>query len=939
MIRIAILLLSLFGLNVKAQTNEQRIKSFENSRKSSHPINSIEFRNVGPTVMSGRVVALSVNPINPNEFYVAFASGGLFHTINNGQSMESVFEKEATITIGALAVDWKNNKVWIGTGEVNSSRSSYAGLGIYTSNDSCKTWQHAGLTEAQHIGSIVLSPTDSNTIYVASLGALYTKGGMPGIYKTVDGGKNWKILPIKNTAGAVQLIMDNKNEKILYACMWDRQRSAWQFDGSGNQSAIYKSIDAGNTWDCITNSSSGFPNNNGVGRIGMAVSPSNSKILYALLDNQNRQESNKSKKSSLKALTIKDMSDAEFLNLPDKQLNDYLKENDYDKSYNATNIKQSIRDKKFNVSDVANWVLSDGGAALFQTPIIGAELYKSTDGGTTWKKTHSKNIEGLYFTYGYYFGNVMVSPMNSDEVYICGYTLLKSKDGGETFKEIAGDNVHADHHALWINPLQPKHLINGNDGGINITYDDGKNWFKANNPAVGQCYAIAVDNAEPYNVYCGLQDNGTWMGPSDYKSNNSWHQTGRYQYKELGGGDGMQIQIDTRDNTTAYTGYQFGYYQRNNTKLDDEAFSIHPTFKIGETALRYNWQTPILLSKHNQDILYMGSNKFHRSLNKGANIKTMQQDLAPTALKGNVPYGTISSIAESPLQFGYLFCGTDNGLVYSSTDVGVNFKELSLPKNIAEKKLWVSRIVASSFQVDKLYIALNGYRQDDFSPYLLVSKDAGKTFLNITNGLPNEPINVIKEDPKHGNILYVGTDNGLYISYDTGANWIPWQSNLPRVAIHDIAIQEKANEIVLGTHGRSIYIGSLNQVSLVDSIKQVAFLMLSKMDSVKFSEKWGSAWASYADENEPLIKALFYSKEKKKVTVQVLSGKTILFQQDLAINAGIQNFEYHAHANIVKDKSKLLVGDNNKTYLQKGSYQLKIMEGSSVLGTSKIYIY
>jgi photosystem II stability/assembly factor-like uncharacterized protein len=913
---LTVLSTSLFAQNALLQ-NKNRLAVFTQQRKDSNLLASIPFTNIGPTIMSGRVVDIDVNPSHPEMFYVAYASGGVWLTENNGFSFRPVFDNEATHTIGDIAVNWKENIVWIGTGEANSSRSSYAGLGIYKSIDSCKTWQHAGLIATQHIGKILLSEKDKNTAFVASMGSLYTeKEGAAGIYKTTNGGQEWNKLNVGAAhIGFMDIQFDPNSEKTLYATSWERSRKAWNFIGQGENSAIYKSNDDGITWKCITGNASGFPKNNGTGRIGISVSAKKPNLLYALLDNQNRQETKKNKEKTWTALGIKELKEVDFLNLPDDKINTYLKENDYPEKYTAKSIKEDIRQKKYDVAAVANWVLSDADAALFQTPVIGAELYKSENGGTTWTKTHAKSIEGLYFTYGYYFGNVYINPTNDQEVFLLGYSLLKSNDGGKTFKEISQPNVHADHHRLWINPKNAIHLINGNDGGINVSFDGGKKWMKANNPPVGQFYTVAVDNAEPYNVYGGLQDNGTWVGPSTYKENDGWHQEGVYAYKEIGGGDGMQVQIDLRDNATVYTGYQFGYYQKSNRLFDKGITNIHPTQDIGENPLRYNWQTPIWLSKHNNDILYMASNKFHRSMEQGKNMIELGNDLAPTNKKGNVPYGTATSIMESPLQFGLIYIGTDNGKIYKSSDVGNSFQEIKTGYKDVDDQLWVSRIIASKHNKERVYASFNGYRNDDFKPYLFCSNDQGITWNKIGNLLPPEPINVIREDPKKNNIIYLGTDNGLYVSWDTGKTFIPWQANLPRVAIHDIAVQERENDIVLGTHGRSIYKASLKNIQNFASDTSKGF----HLDSVKnltYSDHWGKSWASYI--------------------VKTNKGKIIYTIQDTAKN-GYNVFNYNGKINPKQAVAmKISESDNGAYYLNTGNYTLEIICNDKISSSNLI---
>ncbi|HYE55390.1 MAG TPA: hypothetical protein VD996_11115, partial [Chitinophagaceae bacterium] len=367
-----------------------------------------------------------------------------------------------------------------------------------------------------------------------------------------------------------------------------------------------------------------------------------------------------------------------------------------------------------------------------------------------------------------------------------------------------------------FNPKNDKHFFSGNDGGLNITYDNGKNWFKANTPPVGQFYAVTVDNARPYNVYGGLQDNGSWMGPSTHQENINWIERGEYGYKPLGGGDGMQVQVDTRDNQTVYSGYQFGFYTRQNRQTR-ESKQLRPSHSLGEAQLRFNWQTPILLSKHNQDVFYYGSNKFHRSMSKGDSLVALSTDLTNGRKEGDVPYGTITTISESPLRFGLLYVGTDDGNIHISRDGGYSWTLISKPAAKGQaglpQGLWVSRVIASQYKEGRVYVTLNGYRMDHFAPYLFVSEDYGTTWKQIGKDLPAEPLNVVREDPKHDSILYVGTDGGLYVTIDAGNSFMMWNKGLPRsIPVHDIAIQQRDNEIVLGTHGRSLYVAKLDAV-------------------------------------------------------------------------------------------------------------------------------
>ena len=800
----------------------ERIKIIEQRKAAAQKslLKDLSFRNVGPSIMSGRVSDVEVNENDPTEFYVAYSTGGLWHTTNNGQSFTPVFDNEDVIGLGDIAVNWKTRTIWAGTGEVNSSRSSYAGMGVYKSTDNGKTWQWLGLPASHHIGKIQLHPSDNNIAWVAVLGHLYSSNKERGVYKTIDGGKTWKqTLYINENTGIVDLDINPTDPLELYAAAWYRTRSAWNFEENGKSSGIYKSNDGGDTWNRLTTEKAGFLFGDHVGRIGIAVYPKNPRIVYAVVDNQKPRPDTAKKDTSTYTLDqLKELNKERFAQLDDRKLDTLLKRNRLTPAYNPRTLKEKVASDSFKPTVLYDFLYVNTG---FEGTPVGCEVYRSDDAGLSWKKTNQGAIS-IYNTYGYYFGKIYVSPYNENKVYILGFFAQMSTDGGKTFKTIDKGNVHADHHALWINPKRDSHLINGNDGGLNITYDDGASWFKANTPAVGQFYAIAVDNAEPYNIYGGLQDNGTWMGSSKPTSNDYMStRTDRYVYELIGGGDGMQVQVDRRDNQTIYSGFQFGFYTRRHRERK-ESKPIRPRHELGELPLRFNWQTPILLSKHNQDVLYFGSNRFARSLNKGDSIPVISSDLSDGRKEGNVPYGTITTIAESPIKFGLLYAGTDDGNVHISRDGGYTWLNVSktMTKNQSKQTLpaglWVSRVIASQYREGRVYITLNGYRSDHFLPYLYVSDDYGTSWKQLGRDLPFEPLNVVREDPKDDSILYVGSDGGLYASIDAGNSFMQWNKGLPKsIPIHDIAIQERDNEIILGTHGRSLYVSSLDSVQLL----------------------------------------------------------------------------------------------------------------------------
>jgi photosystem II stability/assembly factor-like uncharacterized protein len=780
-------------------------------------LNSIPFRSIGPTVMSGRVVDIEANPADPTEFYVGYASGGVWYTHNNGQSFTPVFDSTDMLSIGDIAVNWKTGAIWVGTGEVNSSRSSYAGMGVYKSTDKGKTWQWMGLPDSHHIGKIQLHPTDDNTAWVAVLGHLYSPNSERGVYKTTDGGRTWKkTLFVDDNTGAVDLDINPQNPNEIYAAMWYRTRRAWDFVAAGSTGGIFKSTDGGDTWAPITKSGSGFPQGNFLGRIGLAVYPKNPQIVYAILDNQKDRPDTAKKDTLVYALAqLKNLTKEQFAGLDERKIDTLLKRNRLLGKYSAKQLKEQVATGQLRATALYDYLYINTG---FEGTPVGMEVYRSDNGGQSWKKTHVKELPNNV-SYGYYFSKIYVSPTNAEKVYTLGITSAVSTDGGKTWKSMDKGNVHSDHHALWIDPSRDSHLINGNDGGVNITYDNGEHWFKANSPAVSQFYSVVTDNAKPYNVYGGLQDNGVWCGPSTNRESANWQASGDYAFKSIMGGDGMQVQVDTRDNQTTYTGFQFGNYSRLN-RLQPRATAkrITPVHAMGEKPYRFNWQTPVLLSPHNQDIVYFGGNKFFRSTNKGDTMMSLSGDLTKGDKGGNVPYGTITTISESPLRFGLLYAGTDDGNIQVSKDNGytwtlVNNRPAKVTDAPLTAGLWVSRIIASQYKEPRVYTTLNGYRFDDFAPYLFVSEDYGTTWTQLGRDLPLEPINVVREDPKNENILYVGTDGGLYVSFDRGKSFMTWNGGLPKaVPVHDIAIQERENEIVLGTHGRSLYIAKLEDV-------------------------------------------------------------------------------------------------------------------------------
>ena len=898
-------------------------------------VRNVPFRSVGPAVMSGRVVDVDVNPADPLEFYVAYATGGVWKTVNGGQSFTSVFDHEAVIFVGDIAVDWaRGQRLWVGTGEANASRSSYAGVGVFVSDAKGDFWEHRGLEDSHHIGRILLDPESRDGALVAALGPLYSDGGQRGVFKTTDGGATWRnTLPLVGNVGAVDLARDPSNPNVVYAATWERTRRAWDFQEAGAGSGVYKSTDNGETWMRLT-LDGGFPSGSGTGRIGVDVGPGG--VVYAFVDNNDpKPESTPALRPGqtppLTRERLRTMTRADFLALTPQQLTQSLDDNGFPSAYTATSVLEDVRSGRLEPKALVEY-LEDANANLFNKPVKGAELYRSDDGGATWRKTHEGTLDGLNFSYGYYFSNVRVDPQNADRVYLVAFHVVRSDDGGKTFTSLAADNVHVDHHALWVSPSRAGHLVNGNDGGVNVSYDDGQTWFKANTPAVGQFYFVQTDNAEPYNVYGGLQDNGVWVGPSTYTPSRSWLEEGRYPYRRINGGDGMQVMVDDRDGgaPTVYSGYQFGFYQRRTGEGRAEA--VRPKHTLGERPPRFNWQTPILLSPHNRDVLYVGADKLYRSMDRGETFTALSDDLTNGGRSGDVPYGTLTAIDESPKRFGYLVTGSDDGRVSLSRDGGYSWTDISagLPPS-----LWVSEVVASRHVDGRLYVALNGYRWDHMDAYVYRSDDHGATWTRIAADLPKEPVNALVEDTYNPDHLYLGTDAGVWFSLDGGQTTMPFANGLPTAPVHDLKIQDRERDLVVGTHGRSIYIADLGLVqNLTPAVLAERVHVFGIGDLIR-SPRWGTKGNPWDEANRPKTTLGYWAKDSGPATITVAdSAGTVLARLDDSADRGINFVPYDATVDelllatpALRDRYR--PADDGRRYLVPGRYRVTVTMGSA----------
>lgn len=828
----------------------------EESLSHAELLDFLSYREIGPAKQSGRIVDLAVPLSQPYTFYVASASGGLWKTVNNGTTFEPIFDNENVISIGDIAVAPSNPEiVWVGTGEANNSRSSYWGDGVYKSADGGKSWKNMGLEESHHIGRIVIHPKNPDIVYVAALGHLYSFNEERGLYKTIDGGQTWKkVLYISEKVGVVDVAMNFSEPDILFAASYDKQRLPWHFEEGGPGSGIYKSVDGGESWEKLDG---GLPEGK-IGRIGLDIYQKDPNIIYATIENANTRPP----------------TEAEI-----KRARDQNRE--------------------------------------LQERTVGGEIYRSDDAGKTWVKMNADkdNIGGQP---GYYYGQIRIDPNDDMTIYVLSIPVYRSTDGGKTWgkgqRANVGAGTHSDHHALWIDPQNSNHMILGNDGGLAITYDKGKSWDFYDNLPLAQYYAIGVDMETPYNVYGGLQDNGSWKGPS----NSLYGRITRDEWRSVGGGDGFYNQVDPNDSRWLYNESQFGNIQRVDQKTGIRT-AIRPQRREGEPEFRFNWNSPIHISPHNSKIIYFGGNVLFRSMNKGDNWRIISPDLSTNdavkiAGKGNIQYCTITTIAESPIVPGLIWVGTDDGKVWITRDGGANWTDLTdLSKNAgAPADYWVSRVFASNFKKCTAYVSKTGYRRDDFRPFLYKVTDFGKKWTSISGNLPNEPINVIVEDRKNPDLLFVGTEMAVYVSLDGGQRWVRMKNNMPTNAVHDLLIHPRENDLVVGTHGRGIFITNITPLQKLNSE------VLAK-DVYLFDIKPGIPWTirrgisfsghrHFTANNEPYGVAInYYLKQDaaQKVTVTITDaygGKVVSLNGKK--KAGIQSVRWQLRKPYTKEEKE-----------------------------------
>jgi photosystem II stability/assembly factor-like uncharacterized protein len=744
---------------LQSTSPELRLKGFEDYKamQAASKFKDLKWQFIGPTNISGRVTDVAVvAPKGKNyTIYVASASGGVWKTENEGTTWAPIFENQVTAAIGDIALSPSDqNTIWVGTGEHNIFRSSQAGVGIFKSTDGGKTWVHMGLADTNTIARIVVHPTNPNIIYVAAGGHEWTKNADRGIYKTVDGGKTWeKVLYVNDETGAYDLVMDPLSSDTLYAATWQRTRRKWndpRTEASFTGSGIWKTADGGKTWTAIN---TGLPEANRRGRIGIDICLTKPDVLYALVDNYEIS----------REPTPREMTD----------------------SYG---------------------VPSSGF-------IKGATVYRSDDAGATWTQTSGLTpqqkslMERHSGTYGWVFGQIRVDPNDANTVYIMGVPFSVSTDGGKTFARLRGPG--ADHHTLWIDPANSNYLLKGFDQGVAVSYDKGTSWryFQDGIP-VCQFFNINYDMGTPFKVYGSMQDHGSFRAPVDLGPGRD--KIPAQKFENAPGGEGSNHAIDPTNPGIVYSAGFYGAISR--AEYDKPGpfpgypftKELLPVLYENEAPLRGQWLAPFVLSPHNSNILYHGMQYVFRSLDRGDTWERISPDLTTNdpATRGDIRYQTLFAISESPIKYGLIYAGTDDGRLWVTKDGGKAWQEITA--GLAAGK-WMSRVVASAYKLGTVYLTQNGKRDDDFTPYVWKSADYGKTWTSIAAGIPVGPVNVIREDPVDENILYVGTDMGVYVTTDGGKTWMVLGGNLPTAYVHDLIIHPRDNVIVIATHGRGMW--------------------------------------------------------------------------------------------------------------------------------------
>lgn len=718
-------------------------KKTEDPKKEELSLSALKFRNIGPALTSGRISDFAVNPSNVFEYYVASSSGGVWKTTNGGTTYEPIFDGQGSYSIGCVTLDPNNsNVVWVGTGENNNQRSVAYGDGVYKSLDGGATWKNMGLKTSEHIGKIIVDPRNSEVVWVAAIGPLWSAGGERGVYKTTDGGKTWtQALKLDEHTGVNEIILDPCNPEVVYASAFQRRRHDYGYVSGGPGSGIFKTTDGGKTWE---KANTGLPSGD-KGRMGLAISPADPEYIYAIVD-----------------------------------------------------------------------ASKDAG------------VYRSTNRGASWQKMNSHQ------TGGNYYNEIVADPVNPHRIYTMGYDVSVSDDGGKTIRPIGEKSKHVDNHALWVNPANTNHMLNGCDGGIYETKDRAKTWEYKSNLPVTQFYKVEVDNSEPfYFVYGGTQDNFSLGGPSRTRNengivNSDWFVTN--------GGDGFESAIDPYNPNIVYAQSQHGGLVRFD-KITGESTGIQPKPGKDQNEYRWNWDAPLFTSHHKKGRIFFAAERVFRSDDYGNTWVTISGDVTRNINRNSLPfmgkiwgmdavgknsgaalYGTVSALSESPKNENLIAIGTDDGLIQITTDGGKSWKKSETFPGVPNMT-YVYHLQFSQHDENVLYATFNNHKQGDFKPYILKSSDRGTTWASITSNLPERGSTyAIAEDHIDPNLLFAATEFGVHLTNDGGKTWRALKNGLPTIAIRDMAIQKRENDLVLASFGRGFYI--LDDYSPLRNLKQ-----------------------------------------------------------------------------------------------------------------------
>lgn len=794
-------------------------------------LNALRFRSIGPATMSGRIADVAVYEKNPAIWFVATAHGGVWKTTSGGTTWEPMLQDQGLMSFGDVTISQQNpDLVWAGGGESNNRQSTSWGSGAWKSTDGGATWTNMGLRDAKHIDRIVIDPTNNDIVFVAATGALFGAGGERGIYKTTDGGRSWRrVLAGDDDTGGTDIAMSAADPTVLFASLYQRRRSACCFNGGGAGSGLFKSVDGGETWARVEG---GYPSGE-LGRIAVDISRSNPSVVYSLVE-----------------------------------------------------------------APAAQAPASGSMASNAPTNNQTSGLWRSNDGGATWTRVNSANPRPMYFS------KLAIDPTTPETVYFAGVGLHMSIDGGKTVETDAAMVTHDDVHAIWVNPSNPQHVIIGNDGGMAVSFDQSKSWQFVPNLPVGLFYHVSYDMSVPFNICGGMQDNYNWCGPSRSRLsrgivNHDWFQ--------ILGGDGFHAIPDLRDPRIVYTESQNGNMIRRNV-VTGESKSIRPTPNtvspapaVGET-FRFQWDAPMLLSPHDPGTLYVAGNRVFRSTDRGDSWTVVSPDLTTNANRDTIMtmgklgrdirlathdgismWPALVSLAESPAQRGVLWAGSDDGVVSVTKDGGATWTNVTANIPGFPQGAYVGEVVPSRGAPARAYVVVPNYRQNDYMPYVWSTEDFGATFRRIDASLRGEVVRTLTEDIRNPDVLYVGTETGLFVSMDRGNTWRRFKSNLPDVRVDEIAIHPRDNAMIVATHGRAIFVldnlAPVQELAAAQAANRTATLYTPtpalqwKTKDDRNDEFWGHQW--FTGENPPAEAVLQFhvQREVQSLEMRVIGAR------------------------------------------------------------------